>query len=666
MADGFTPPQEVRANAKRGLELRDKYNRGGTEVGVARARDLSNGASLSLDTIKRMNSYFARHEVDKQGEGWGKDSAGYIAWLLWGGDAAWSWVKGILKDQEKKDKSMTQDFANSYAEIIKQEKQEDGTLLVYGKATDDSLDIDQQICDDAWLSKAMPDWFRTGGNIREQHSNIAAGVAKEYEAKSDGHYIRALVVDPISVKKVETGVLKGFSIGIKAPRILRDTKAANGRIVDGQIVEISLVDRPANPNAKLVLAKSVEGATDLVQVEEMVESAEVEKRDVSTEERQQLAERGAAMPDGSYPIKTIADLKNAIQAFGRAKDPAAVKRHIIRRARALNAIDQLPEGWNVKKSALAETILELHKSANSETVKFDQASYDTARRALAQLIIVEAGEMAESGSDERDSIDELMDALKHLFRWYEGEADEGEAMPMDALLEMKGAYKSDDCDCDGCKACKDDGGCDSNPCDKCMAVAADKEKSVNKCLECGCHIPGDSHGKDTVQIAGNNAGISTTANVSTAGSMDTSGSIKSAEGETPAEEATEAPAEETKEILDESEISEIVEEAVKSATEKVKTEIALKAEAAIKAAEAKAIALESELELAKSAAAAGGPKRTGHKIAETQENALMLKAAQYAAKAQIAQSTDPELAKGYKALEKEFLKKAGKAVDEDN
>ena len=110
------------------------------------------------------------------------------------------------------------DLTTSYFAIEKADKNSDGTLLVYGKATDDTLDIDQQICDSLWLSKAMPEWFRTGGNIREQHSNIAAGVAKEYEEKSDGHYISALVVDPLSVKKVETGVLKGFSIGIKSPR----------------------------------------------------------------------------------------------------------------------------------------------------------------------------------------------------------------------------------------------------------------------------------------------------------------------------------------------------------------------------------------------------------------------------------------------------------------
>jgi len=163
------------------------------------------------------------------------------------------------------------DLTTSYFSIEKSDKQPDGTLMVYGKATDDSVDIDQQICDAAWLDRAMPAWFKSGGNIREQHSSIAAGVAKEYEAKADGHYIMAHVVDPVSVKKVDAGVLRGFSIGIKSPRVVRDTKAVNGRIIDGQIVEVSLVDRPANPNCQLVLAKSVDGESSLIQVEELSE-----------------------------------------------------------------------------------------------------------------------------------------------------------------------------------------------------------------------------------------------------------------------------------------------------------------------------------------------------------------------------------------------------------
>ena len=275
MADGFVPPDGVQSNARRGLELRREFNRGGTEVGVARARSLSNGQSIPLETIRRMVSYFARHEVDKKGEDWGNTSnpsAGYIAWLLWGGDAGKTWANSISEREKKKDKSMNLDTTSAFAKIIKQEKLEDGTLMVYGKATDDSLDIDEQICDAGWLATAMPEWFKTGGNVREQHSNIAAGVAKELDAKADGFYINVHVVDPVSVKKTETGVFKGFSIGIRSPRVVRDNKAANGRIIDGQIVEVSLVDRPANPNAKLIMAKSV--GTEIVKVEELVEATE--------------------------------------------------------------------------------------------------------------------------------------------------------------------------------------------------------------------------------------------------------------------------------------------------------------------------------------------------------------------------------------------------------
>ena len=304
MADGFVPPQGVISNAKRGLELRREFNRGGTEVGVARARSLSNGQSIPLETIRRMVSYFARHEVDKKGKDWGNSSnpsAGYIAWLLWGGDAGKSWANGIAEREKKKDKSMSLDMASTFAKIIKQEKLNDGTLLVYGKATDDSLDIDQQICDAGWLEKAMPEWFKTGGNIREQHSNIAAGVAKELDAKKDGFYIEALVVDPVSVKKVEAGVLKGFSIGIRSPRIVRDEKAANGRIIDGQIVEVSLVDRPANPNAKLMLAKC-DNDQDLTKVEEYVEETPTVKGEKMEHEEN---EKAVAKPSKEEALKQL-------------------------------------------------------------------------------------------------------------------------------------------------------------------------------------------------------------------------------------------------------------------------------------------------------------------------------------------------------------------------
>lgn len=158
--------------------------------------------------------------------------------------------------------------ASVYAPILKKERQSDGTLLVTGIATDDTLDVDDQICDPAWLERAMPAWFQYG-NIREQHSSIAAGVAMKLEQEGSRHIVTALVVDPTSVMKIESGVLKGFSIGIRDPRIAKDKSAPGGRIVDGEIVEVSLVDRPANPSCMLELAKASGGV--IRQVETLIE-----------------------------------------------------------------------------------------------------------------------------------------------------------------------------------------------------------------------------------------------------------------------------------------------------------------------------------------------------------------------------------------------------------
>jgi hypothetical protein len=90
------PTESMASNARRGLELRRKFGRGGTAVGVARARDLVNRSNLSPSTVLRMYSFFSRHEVDKQGKDWNnseRPSNGKIAWLLWGGDSGFAWSK---------------------------------------------------------------------------------------------------------------------------------------------------------------------------------------------------------------------------------------------------------------------------------------------------------------------------------------------------------------------------------------------------------------------------------------------------------------------------------------------------------------------------------------------------------------------------------------------
>lgn len=102
----FKPPKGAQEAAKRALEVRaDKpeSQRGMTPVGIARARDLSNGQTLSPDTVKRMLNYFTRHEVDKQGKTWSDQGKGWQAWHGWGGDAGYSWARKVVKQMKSAD-----------------------------------------------------------------------------------------------------------------------------------------------------------------------------------------------------------------------------------------------------------------------------------------------------------------------------------------------------------------------------------------------------------------------------------------------------------------------------------------------------------------------------------------------------------------------------------
>jgi hypothetical protein len=93
-----------------------KANGAGTNVGWTRAHQLASGESLSLDTVKRMYSFFSRHEVDKKGKNWGSQadpSNGYIMWLAWGGDAGFSWSRAIVN--RAMDKEIFADFGMDYS-----------------------------------------------------------------------------------------------------------------------------------------------------------------------------------------------------------------------------------------------------------------------------------------------------------------------------------------------------------------------------------------------------------------------------------------------------------------------------------------------------------------------------------------------------------------------
>jgi len=116
-AEGYSPPAGARSAARRAIKFKEdgKANGAGTAVGWTRAGQLARGESLSLSTVKRMYSYFSRHEVDKKGKDWGNTanpSNGYIMWLAWGGDSGFSWSRSIVN--REKDKALFADFGKDY------------------------------------------------------------------------------------------------------------------------------------------------------------------------------------------------------------------------------------------------------------------------------------------------------------------------------------------------------------------------------------------------------------------------------------------------------------------------------------------------------------------------------------------------------------------------
>lgn len=121
MADTYKPTESMASAAKRALKWKEdgKATGAGTPVGWTRANQLAKRQPLSLDTVKRMYSFFSRHEVDKKGKGFysGPEfpSNGRIMWDAWGGDAGFSWSKRIVARSKNMNKS-DEELDNAYVE----------------------------------------------------------------------------------------------------------------------------------------------------------------------------------------------------------------------------------------------------------------------------------------------------------------------------------------------------------------------------------------------------------------------------------------------------------------------------------------------------------------------------------------------------------------------
>jgi hypothetical protein len=121
-AEGYAPTSGMKAAARRALKWKadGKATGAGTPVGWGRATDIVAGRSMSLSVVKRMYSFFSRHEVDKKGKDFNNTSNpsnGRIMWDAWGGDAGFSWSRAIVK--REMDKALFSSFGKDYTNVEK-------------------------------------------------------------------------------------------------------------------------------------------------------------------------------------------------------------------------------------------------------------------------------------------------------------------------------------------------------------------------------------------------------------------------------------------------------------------------------------------------------------------------------------------------------------------
>lgn len=280
------------------------------------------------------------------------------------------------------------------AEIVKSERDANGDLLVYGKATGPDLDLDGQICDPSWLKSAMPAWMEWG-NVREMHQPIAAGIGVELEQIGDDWWLKSKCIDQSTALKIESGVLKGYSVGIKSPRVIKDAAAPGGRISGGDIVEVSYVDRPCNPTAKMTICKRAPGEDDLHPVERLG----TPEAQAITQHVEEEADVKLEPADGIEPADEVTEETAEVEpeaALDGDDTGKSIGRDVLRRVRKL-----VPTLATIDKAAPAE----------------DVATAQEAISCIARLIESEAATLAAGAICDAYQIRTLLSAIESL-QWF--------------------------------------------------------------------------------------------------------------------------------------------------------------------------------------------------------------------------------------------------------
>jgi len=270
MSETYKPNKGMQEEAERAIKWKEEGRKGGTRIGLVRARQILRGENLSEETVKRMFSFFSRQEGVKKAEGFDPDDEGYpspgrVAWALWGGDAGFSWSRNIVEQLKN-----NEDKRGMNMELLKRE-----LILARGYENEENGEYEEKEINDIWkFVVSTPEIDRYGTVIVPSGIDYSAfmnnpvvlaqhesekwpigrclGFAMNGENLEATMQVECITEDGRTLNKlIDAGFVRAVSVGIIP--IETEEQTIEGQRVTvytkSELVEFSVVSVPANRTA---------------------------------------------------------------------------------------------------------------------------------------------------------------------------------------------------------------------------------------------------------------------------------------------------------------------------------------------------------------------------------------------------------------------------------
>lgn len=267
------PTAGMRDEAQRGLDWRAEYGRGGTGVAVRRARQILSGDEMTPETVITMAAWFARHAVDKEGEGYrqgepGYPSAGRIAWALWGGDAGEAWAtrkrEEIMRIDDALDEARSASPAGREIKAVAcsyKALEADRTFEGYGSVFGVIDSYGDSVLPGAFAAtiRKAEESGRMPAMLWQHDPSQVIGVWRSMREDAHGLHVVGELADTQLGREayalLKMGALSGLSIGYSVSGERYDRERDVRELTGIDLWETSLVTFPANADARVAAVK---------------------------------------------------------------------------------------------------------------------------------------------------------------------------------------------------------------------------------------------------------------------------------------------------------------------------------------------------------------------------------------------------------------------------